>query len=183
MTSVEAPTAQQLKQFALVSYIPHPLGAFLDDLRLELVPNCSPHAHVTVLPPRPIQSCADDAADEIRRIAHRFANFEVELGAVEMFPESKVIYIGIQRGEPELRRMYQALNQGPVSYREPYPYHPHITVVQNVEPERVPPMFDRAVARWAEYSGPRAFPVHTLDFVKNLQGSCWRDLASIELHG
>lgn len=182
MSSVEAPPAL-LKPFALVSYIPDPLGSFLDDLRLELVPDCSPHAHITVLPPRPINGCADEAAEELRDLSRRFPGFEVELGDVEMFRQSKVIYVGLRRGELELHRMYRALNQGSVSYCEPYPYHPHITLVQNVEPERVPPMFKIAQQRWAEYRGPRTFQVNVLDFVKNLQGSCWKDLASIHLAG
>ena len=181
MSTVEAPPAQ-LKQFALVSYIPDPLGTFLDDLRLELVPDCSPHAHVTVLPPRPIQACAEEAAEELRDVSQPFADFEVELGEVEMFPQSKVIYVAIKRGEIELHRMYRAMNQGVVSFCEPFPYHPHITLVQNVEPELVLPMFEVAKKRWAEYDGPRAFRVCMLDFVKNLQGTCWKDLASIRLH-
>ncbi|MDQ6677886.1 MAG: 2'-5' RNA ligase family protein [Acidobacteriota bacterium] len=180
MSSVEAAPAQ-LKQFALVSYISGPLGDFLDRLRLELVPDCSPHAHVTLLPPRPICGCASEAADELRNLTRRFPNFDVELGAVEIFPVSKVVYIGLKRGEEELHRMYEALNQGAVHYREPYPYHPHITLVQNVIPDQVPHMFDVAQKRWAEYRGPRTFSVRTLDFVKNLYGSCWKDLANIDL--
>ncbi len=181
MSSVEAPPAPLLKQFALVSYIPDPLGTFLDNLRLELVPNCSPHAHVTVLPPRPIHGCAEEAAAELEILSRHFRGFEVELGEVEMFPESKVVYIGLRRGEQELRSLYRELNRGAVDFREPYPYHPHITIVQNVEPEKVARMFDLASQRWKEYTGPRTFPVHTLDFVKNLAGSCWKDLASIDL--
>ncbi len=180
MTIAEAPPALA-KQFALVSYIPDPLGSFLDTLRLELVPNCSPHAHVTVLPPRPIHGCPEDAAEEIERLSHPFSEFEVELGDMEMFPQSRVIYIGLRRGAEELHEMYRSLNRGAVDYCERYPYHPHITIVQNVDPEFVPAMFDKAVKRWAEYTGPRTFPVKSLDFVKNLQGSCWKDLASIEL--
>ena len=41
-----------MNQFALVIYIPDPLGRFLDDLRRELAPDCVPHAHVSVLPPQ-----------------------------------------------------------------------------------------------------------------------------------
>ena len=48
------PAEQRLNVFALVIYIPDPLGRFLDDLRRELVPGCNPHAHVSVLPPRPL---------------------------------------------------------------------------------------------------------------------------------
>src|SRR5260370_41094288 len=99
-------------QFALVSYIPDPLGNFLDRLRLDLVPGCSPHAHVTVLPPRPISADESQAADELIEMAENFSGFDIELGRVEIFPVSKVIYIGIARGERELKEMYRALNRG-----------------------------------------------------------------------
>lgn len=180
MSCVEAPVAQ-LSQFALVSYIPDPLGTFLDRLRLELVPGCSPRAHVTVLPPRPVDGDPDRAARQLQKLATRFSGFEVELGDIDIFPISKVIYLDLRRGEPELREMYRALNQGSLAYREPFPYHPHSTVAQNILPESVDCLFRLAQDRWAEYKGPRAFQVHCLDFVKNLYGSCWKDLASIEL--
>ena len=48
--------AQRINLFALVVYIPDPLAGFLDDLRKELVANCLPRAHVTILPPRPLQA-------------------------------------------------------------------------------------------------------------------------------
>ena len=180
MDCLEAPAAQ-MSQFALVSYIPDPLGVFLDRLRLELVPNCSPHAHVTVLPPRPIHADPSEAARELAEEARPFVDFEVELGEVEMFPISKVIYIGVKRGEKELRDMYEALNRGTVAFNEPFPYHPHITLAQNVPTEQVMDVFHLAQRRWAEYNGSRSFPVTSLDFVKNLYGNCWKDLASISL--
>jgi hypothetical protein len=180
MSCVEAPVAQ-LSQFALVSYIPDPLGAFLDRLRVELIPGCSPRAHVTVLPPRPVGGDPDRAARQLQDLSTRFHGFEVELGVVDIFPVSKVIYLDLRRGERELREMYRVLNQGPVEYREPFPYHPHSTLAQNIPGDRVDHLFRLAQQRWAEYAGPRSFPVHSLDFVKNVYGTCWKDLASIEL--
>jgi hypothetical protein len=180
MTCVDAPVSQ-LSQFALVSYIPDPLGAFLDGLRLELVPGCSPRAHVTILPPRPVHGDPDRAAIQLQELATRFHGFEVELGDVDIFPVSKVIYLDLRHGESELREMYRALNQGPVEYREPFAYHPHSTLAQNIPPDRVEELFRLAKKRWLDYAGPRSFNVHSLDFVKNLYGNCWTDLASIEL--
>jgi 2'-5' RNA ligase len=169
------------QQFALVSYIPDPLGDFLDRLRLELVPGCSPHAHVTVLPPRPI--CADEgrAAEELAEMAENFSGFDVELGNVEIFPVSKVVYIGIARGERELREMYRAFNRGAVSFHEPFPYHPHVTLAQNFPLESLEMLAETASRRWEEYRHTRCFPVHNLDFVKNTRGNLWIDLASIHL--
>jgi 2'-5' RNA ligase len=170
-------------QFALVSYIPDPLGNFLDRLRLDLVPGCSPHAHVTVLPPRPISADESQAADELMEMAENFSGFDIELGRVEIFPVSKVIYIGIARGEPELKEMYRALNRGAVSYREPFPYHPHVTLAQNFAIASLEEMAAAATRTWDNYRNSRTFPVNSLDFVKNLQGNCWTDLANIQLRG
>ena len=170
-------------QFALVSYIPDPLGDFLDRLRLDLVPGCSPHAHVTILPPRPISADEKQAADELLENAEHFSGFEVELGHVEVFPVSKVIYIEISRGERELKEMYKALNRGAVAYREPFPYHPHITLAQNFPIERLDELAAAASESWENYCYSRTFPVHSLDFVKNLRGAFWIDLANIQLKG
>ncbi len=158
----------QLSQFALVSYIPDPLGGFLDRLRLELVPDCSPRAHVTILPPRPITDDVTRAASALKRLAGGFREFEVELGDVEMFPVSKVVYLSLRRGDKELHEMYRKLNQGAVEFREPFPYHPHSTLAQNVPAEQAPALFEIARERWAQYTGPRSFRVHCLDFVKNI---------------
>lgn len=175
--------ASLANQFALVSYIPDPLGGFLDDLRLELVPGCNPHAHVTVLPPRPLSCDECDATGQLIECAEQFAGFEIELGEVEIFPVSKVIYIGISRGEPELREMYRILNQGAVCFREAFPYHPHVTLAQNFQLEDLDYLSAIANRRWNDYAHSRTFPVHRLDFVKNIQGLGWLDRASVELRG
>jgi 2'-5' RNA ligase len=168
-------------QFALVSYIPDPLGIFLDRLRLELVPGCSPHAHVTILPPRPICASELQAAAELLENAEQFPAFEVELAEVEIFPVSKVVYIGLARGERELREMYRTLNRGAVFFREPFPYHPHVTLAQNFALDELERISETARRRWREYRHTRQFGVESLDFVRNLYGSHWTDLASIHL--
>ena len=97
-----------VNQFALVSYIPGLLGEFLDLLRLQLAPDCRPHAHVTVLPPRPLNGPVEHAESELRQVTSRFHAFEVKLGAVEIFESSQVIYIEVDRGERELRAMHHS---------------------------------------------------------------------------
>src|SRR5579872_1807511 len=130
--------------FALVFYIPDPLGQFLDDLRRELVPGCLPRAHVTVLPPRKLSADTGPAIERARAVASEFPPFEIVAGAVEMFPTTDVIFIGIKQGERELQEMHRALNQGPLAFDEPFSYHPHITLAQELPPGRVQPLFDLA---------------------------------------
>src|SRR5438045_2524013 len=92
------------KNFALVAYIQDPLGKFLDDLRRELVPGCAPHAHVTVLPPRPLTASPDAAVTSLRSRIPDFSPFRVTTGAVEIFEATDVIYLGVAKGEAELRQ-------------------------------------------------------------------------------
>ncbi len=167
--------------FALVSYIPDPLALFLDRLRLEMDPGCKPHAHVTILPPRPVrcQECA--AAEELERRTRNFVSFEVQLGEVEMFEGSEVIFIGVKTGSHELNDLHRALNHGTVCFDEKYSYHPHITLAQNIDHELVASLRDLARQRWEEYQGPRSFWVEELAFVRNGFGCEWVDLANISL--
>src|SRR5260370_25314353 len=122
-----------LNCFALVSYLPEPLRGYLDRLRCELVPECHAKAHVTVLPPRPLAVSAEQAGRELNHALGDFAPFEVELGLISIFPDTQVIFIELARGAGELRRMHTALNAGAVQFREPFPYHPHITLAQQIE--------------------------------------------------
>src|SRR5438309_503406 len=100
---------EKLNQFALVIYIPDPLARFLDELRLELVAGCKPRAHVTVLPPRPLQD-VEAALEEARGMTPDFPPFPIELGEVEVFPKTNVIYLGLRSGGDEMRTLHEAMN-------------------------------------------------------------------------
>src|SRR5229473_6849924 len=105
------PSGQDLvNSFALVAYIPDPLRKFLDELRRELVPGCVPHAHVTILPPRPLSDTPEAAIEAVRSRIPDFSPFEIEVGEVAVFPVSDVVYLTLKKGSRELLRMYQALN-------------------------------------------------------------------------
>jgi 2'-5' RNA ligase len=172
---------QTLGQFALVSYIPDPLAGFLDDLRREVTPGCNPHAHVTILPPRPIHSDIKGTVQQITHDIRGVPAFWTELGEIAIFKESRVIYIELSRGTEELRKLYRALNGGCLEYTEPFPYHPHITIGQNLLPEDVDHVAELARERWAAYSGPRGFMVSVLSFVQHVAPSIWADVAAVAL--
>src|SRR3982750_2012911 len=87
------PAEQRLNVFALVIYVPDPLGSFLDDMRRALVPGCNPHAHVSVLPPRPLGGDWQMAREQVRTLAEAWTPFDITLSGVAIFPVTKVIYI------------------------------------------------------------------------------------------
>jgi 2'-5' RNA ligase len=168
--------------YALVIYIPDPLGQFLDDLRHELVPGCTPRAHVTVLPPR-LLAQPQAAADQALQGSAMFAPFELELGRIAIFQATDVIYLELARGASELREMYRSLNGGELAYKEPFPYHPHVTLAQGLLPEHVELLHQTAVRRWAEFAHARSFRAERVTFVESTDCISWVDLAECSLDG
>jgi 2'-5' RNA ligase len=172
---------ERLNVFALVIYIPPPLGQFLDDLRRELVPHYNPHAHVSVLPPRPLRVEWETASGQARTLTEEQPPFEVELTSVQVFPKTDVIYLGIGSGGGELHELHRLMNSSALEFAEPYEYHPHITLAQCIPHEAVAEMAALAQHRWEEFNGPRSFRADRAVFVQNTSTNCWLDLAEYSL--
>jgi 2'-5' RNA ligase len=172
-----------INSFALVSYIPGRLGEFLDRLRQELVPGCIAHAHVTVLPPRPLAVDPQLAEEEIRVKVTASAPFYVEIPRIRIFEATNVVFADIGSGRSELFELHDALNRGSLAFDEPYSYHPHITLAQNIPADAVPETFEHACRRWYESAPARGFAVEALTFVQNTIGNLWLDLSECELRG
>jgi 2'-5' RNA ligase len=178
----------RINSFALVSYLSGPQAELLDEIRHDFAPATRAKAHLTILPPRPLSGphpLADDAAaeimEELRERVQDFAPFRVELGEIEVFEGSQVIYVSIKAGFEELERLHDALNTDRMSFEEPYPYYPHVTVVQELAPVDVPEAAQFARWRWSEFKHSRSMRVECLTFVQNTVENCWTDLATLEL--
>jgi 2'-5' RNA ligase len=175
------PAEQRLNVYALVIYVPDPLGRFLDDLRRTLVPDCNPHAHVSVLPPRPIAGDWQTAREQVRETMAASEPFEISLAGIGIFPITNVIYLELGKGAAEMHSLHSAMNSDSLKFDEPFQYHPHITLVQDVPSDRVQALNTKARDMWASFDGPRAFRADRATFVQNTLGHCWIDLAEYEL--
>jgi 2'-5' RNA ligase len=175
------PIEERLNVFALVIYIPGPLGLFLDDLRRELVPHYNPHAHVSVLPPRPLAVDWQTASHQARKLTESWAPFDVQLTGIQMFPVTNVIYIEVGDGASELRRMHAAMNLTDLAFDEPFTYHPHITLAQEIPHDGVGEAIALAQRRWEEFQGPRVFRAEQVTFVQSTLTNCWIDLDEYSL--
>jgi 2'-5' RNA ligase len=175
------PAEEWLNVFALVIYIADPLGRFLDDLRRELAPDYNPHAHVSVLPPRPLSVHWGEASEQARLLAEGCTPFDVELTEIGIFPVTNVIYVEVGKGGAELRGMHRAMNSGPLGFDEPFPYHPHVTLAQEIPAGQAPQVQELARKRWREYRGPRTFRADRTTFVQSTLRNCWIDLAEYSL--
>jgi 2'-5' RNA ligase len=180
---VSSKGAGRMNLFALVVYISDPLAKFLDDLRKELVPGCVPHAHVTILPPRPLGQGVRAAIEQAQSIVSEFAPFEIVAGEVEIFAETDVIHIGIKEGDRELREMYRALNRGALAFKEPFPYHPHITLAQGLAAGAATPLYEIARKKWAACKFSKRIRAEHASFVQATTLQTWVDLADFRLAG
>src|ERR1019366_5960690 len=127
----------RINSFALVSYLSGPLADLLDEIRHDFAPDSRAKAHLTILPPRLLASfgsptAVKEALQQLQARLQDFAPFDVELGDIEVFPDTHVIYVSIKSGFAELERMHQALNAGCLTCQEPHTYPPHGTVVQEL---------------------------------------------------
>jgi 2'-5' RNA ligase len=179
----KVPAEKRLNVYALVIYIPDPLGRFLDDLRRELAPDCNPHAHVSVLPPRSIAVEWQAAGEQVRSCASVWAPFEITLGGIGRFPVTNVIYIELAAGGDEMHRMHAQMNTGALESAEPFEYHPHITLAQEIALDDLEDVNHLAQRRWAEFTGSRTFLAERAAFVRNTIGNQWIDLAEFRLTG
>ena len=173
--------AVRINSFALVTYIPHPLGDFLDGLRKELVPECSLRSHVSILPPRPLLQSNQAAQDQIETECTKTPRFRIEAGDIQVFPVTNVIYIAVVKGGEELRGMHDALNKTNLAFDEPYIYHPHITLAQQLPLDLVKEGSELARRRWAECPHQRWFEVEAITFVQNTTVNRWVDLLAIKM--
>ena len=171
----------RINSYALVTYVPEPLAGFLDTLRQELVPNCFLRAHVTILPPRPLPGSPAIAWEVIRAIAGQFSAFDVELGGVNMFPVSDVVYLPFTHGAGTFSRMHSEMNIEGLTREEEFPYSPHVTLAQDLKSDQVDELLDFARRRWAECPLPRSFRVERISFVQNTRENQWVDLSECEL--
>jgi 2'-5' RNA ligase len=170
-----------INSFALVSYLPEPLAGFLDRLRNELVDACSAKAHVTALPPRPLLASLETSWSEIHEKLQDVQPFRVDLGEIEIFAVTQVVYLSVNTGHAELKRLHQRLNTGNLVFEEPFVYHPHITLAQDLEGDQVAAAAELAARRWREFPHSRSFLLDRLTLVQNTLTNCWTDLRSVRL--
>src|SRR4249920_846933 len=104
----------RINSFALVSYLPGELADLLDEIRHDFAPQSRAKAHVTILPPRPLIESSGEASDkaaaeameQLRVRLQEFPPFKVDLGEIEVFEGTQVIYVSIQNGFAELEHMH-----------------------------------------------------------------------------
>ena len=173
------------RQYAVVAYIKDPVGVFVEQLRRDLYPqHAHLPAHITILPPRPLNGNEDSAIDMLRRRVEveRCYPFTVDLGDVESFsPITPTVFIRVARSAHRFRDLHEELNTGPLQCDEPWFYTPHLTVVKMPDFPAAEQALYTSRERWAGFHGKRSANVSAITFVREAEDDHWVDLATIPL--
>lgn len=167
--------------YALVSYIPDPLGTYLNNLRADLISGCRLRSHVTLLPPRMLRAESPRLVEELASRLSRLAPFEIALGEIEVFETTGVIYVAIERGWKQLQEFHSVLEEGIFWFEEYYPFHPHLTLAQGVEGQAFEATLERARESWSRCPYSRTFLVEELTFVRNVDPNRWDTISEHRL--
>ncbi len=177
----------QKPRYALVAYLKNPAGCFVENLRRELHPDL-PHlaAHLSILPPRPLQGSETSALQALERICGSEEPFEVTLGDVETFiPVTPTVYIRVDCAAAHMSQLHSKLNTEALAFKEEWPYIPHLTIVKMTAEQPAQQAFQMARERWCHFSGSRRILLERLTFVREEiredAPSCWVDLAPVVL--
>lgn len=169
-------------RYALVAYVHHPVGQFVEELRRELHP-VMPHmpAHLTILPPRQLAGPLQAALDFLEEACSRVVPFDVEMGDVQTFlPTTPTVFIQVKRAAYRMRELHDQLCVHALNCPEAWPYVPHMTILKTELDEQALEATVMARDRWAEYQGPRTIHVDELMFVRETDG-VWQDVARFPL--
>ena len=145
--------------FALVAYVPEPLGPFLDQLRQTLPGIEFAQAHITLLPPRPLRVNVQAASHIAKDVLSQFPAFEVELNSVRRFPETNVLYLDLTDGNDTVLELHQALNTGDLHCVEQFDFHPHLTLGGPIPAGSLTAMQHKAENTWKSSAPNRRFPI------------------------
>ena len=176
--------ASQWGQFALVSYIPEPLGSFFYELRGTLPGDSNPQAHVTILPPRPLRLPVDSASEQTLKVLSNFPAFDLELSSVQRFPETNFLYLDIADGNSLVHDLHDALNTGELACTEEFEFRPHLTLGGPIPETDLNAVQHQAQVAWLAAGHSRRFTLDEIVFLwlnpMNAQGD-WHRLWSYNL--
>ena len=162
--------------FTLVAYLPDPLGGYLNAMREALPGHKAGNVHLTLLPPRPVTAELDRAYLELEESLGEFDRFEVSLTDVTVFENTGVVYIAVDHGKQESRRIHQKLNCGVFAFTEPFDYKPHITLVRPVDEASRRSVQEQAKELWQRCPFPRTFELTNVDFLRQTPDGKWEKL-------
>jgi 2'-5' RNA ligase len=152
--------------------LPEPVARELQDWRERLGDPSATRIvpHVTLLPPTAVGSdILDDVEEHLRRVAEGGHPFDIRLrGAATFRPVSPVVFVPLVEGISECEVLAEQVRSGPLARALQFPYHPHVTIAQDVADAAL----DRGYTELAEYDA--RFRVWGLQLFEQGADGVWR---------
>jgi 2'-5' RNA ligase/8-oxo-dGTP pyrophosphatase MutT (NUDIX family) len=163
------------QRLGVIARLPEPLGIHVQAWRRALGDPAAARIgpHLTLAPPQTVaERDLDRAVALVERAAAGAVPFLIELhGAATFLPDSPVAFLVVREGGPALAAIEAALREPPLD-RRTHPFHPHVTIVQDLPADRV----EAAAGELAGFRG--AFPVRELALMREERDKVWRPLAT-----
>ncbi|WFF09943.1 2'-5' RNA ligase family protein [Micromonospora sp. WMMD1076] len=175
-----APGGADTIQIGIAVDVPEPWGGLLTRRRVEAGDPLAVPAHVTLLGPTEIPGRALPAVEEhLDRVAAAHLPFTLHLRGTGTFrPVTQVVFVAVAAGISECELLAAAINSAPELRRElRFPYHPHVTVAQDVPPE----VLDKAYEDLADFSA--LFQVDAFTLFSHSGATRWQPRRDFRLGG
>jgi 2'-5' RNA ligase len=100
--------------------------------------------HVTLLPPTPVPLAQmDDIEAHLMKVAASADPFVMHLAGTGTFrPASPVVFVQVARGLAECELLERGVRSGPLLRELEFPYHPHVTVAQEIDDAGLDRVYD-----------------------------------------
>ncbi|MEU5913170.1 2'-5' RNA ligase family protein [Micromonospora sp. NPDC047527] len=132
-------------QIGIAVDIPEPWGTQLTQRRMEAGDALAVPAHVTLLGPTEIPTAILPAVERhLGAVAAAHLPFALHLRGTGTFrPVTQVVFVAVAAGISECELLAAAIAAAPGVHRElRFPYHPHVTVAQDVSPEALDKVYE-----------------------------------------
>ncbi|RLP92735.1 2'-5' RNA ligase family protein [Micromonospora sp. BL4] len=167
-------------QIGIAVDIPEPWGAQLTRRRVEAGDPLAVPAHVTLLGPTEIPTANLPAVERhLAGVAAAHLPFTLHLRGTGTFrPVTQVVFVAVAAGISECELLASAIAATPGLHRQTrFPYHPHVTVAQDVAPEAL----DKAYEDLADFSA--MFEVDAFTLFSHSGQARWQPRRDFRLGG
>jgi 2'-5' RNA ligase len=133
--------------------------------------------HVTLLSPTPVARAQMDEIDQhLSASAVGASSFTMHLYGTGTFrPLSPVVFIQVARGLADCEVLEQSIRSGPLGRELAFPYHPHVTVAQEIPDDALDAAYEGLAAFVAR------FPVNAFSLFERTPGRGWQHCREYEL--
>lgn len=135
------PKADGQEWIGVIIAMPDPWLSQLTEIREQLG---EPSAlkvppHITLIPPITVEtSQREKILTHLQSVAARTRPFRVKVEKVGTFlPLSPVAYLGLSEGGAACSTLADELRAGPMFFEPRFQFHPHVTLMQNLTPEKL----------------------------------------------